>query len=84
MISWKCIVLIMHVKKNLVIHFHTQAFNISNIATLDVLNLHNLEHLMSASVASSCMHFKNLHIFSCESMKEIVVTKEFQQKKSKK
>ncbi|KAF3457900.1 hypothetical protein FNV43_RR02560 [Rhamnella rubrinervis] len=55
----------------------------SNITTLEVEDLHNSEYLMSASVATSLVHLKELYISECRRMKEVVVmTKEFRQGRS--
>ncbi|KAF3457897.1 hypothetical protein FNV43_RR02557 [Rhamnella rubrinervis] len=55
----------------------------SNITTLYVASLSNSEYLMSASVATSLVHLKELNIAMCWRMKEVVVmTKEFRQGRS--
>ncbi|KAF3457877.1 hypothetical protein FNV43_RR02537 [Rhamnella rubrinervis] len=52
----------------------------SNITLLEVAYLSNSEYLMSASVATSLVHLKELYISECRRMKEVVVmTKEFRQ-----
>ncbi|KAF3457903.1 hypothetical protein FNV43_RR02563 [Rhamnella rubrinervis] len=55
----------------------------SNITLLYVAYLSNSEYLMSASVTTSLVHLKELHISDCWWMKEVVVmTKEFRQGRS--
>ena len=62
--------------------FPIASFYVSNITRLAVVDLRNSEYLMSASVASSFVHLKRLSISLCESMKEVVFTKEFRQGRS--